>query len=240
VAGFGEGAAPRAEAVLKPGESTRLTLRWTPRHPGPFKSQARITTTDPDRPEVTFRVHGEALAAISTVPAAGAFRFPALAEGETKRVSLTLTSHDRPDFRVLGVRSSRPELLEASFRPASPEGSPEGGAAGGYVVEVTFRSPAQVGPFREELVVTTDHPRKPELRVPVTGEREGPIVATPRRLRITSRPPGGGRAEAVLSVRGGEAVRFEVVDAPEGLDVAVEPADDAGAGPGRRYRLGSV
>jgi len=236
VAGFGEGEALRPEALLKPGEATRLVVRWTPKQPGAFLSQARIKTDDPSRPEVTFRVHGEAQTPIMLKPAGGGFRFPEIAKGETKRATLTLVSPDRPGFRVLDVRSSRPEMVEASFRAAAPEDPSATAPAPGFAIDVALRAPAATGSFREELIVTTDHPLKPELRIPVTGERVGPVRVAPRRLRIVASKARGGLARAILTARGEIPTRFEVVEAPEGMVVAVEPIGDAG-GASRRHQL---
>lgn len=237
VAGFGDGEALRPEAVLKPGEAAHLTLRWTPKRPGAFQSRATILTSDPDRAQVEFRIHGEALAAITTVPAGGAVRIADLASDETGRATLTLSSPDRPEFRILEVRSSRPELLNTTYRAVTAAEPSADGSKSGYEIAITLRPESRLGPFREELVVTTDHPRKPELRVPVTGERVGAISFLPRQVRIAAGAPTGGRGLAILSVRGQDATHFQVAEAPRGLDVVIEPADADVAGPIHRYRL---
>jgi hypothetical protein len=237
VAGFGEGTDLSPEAVLQPGETTRLTLQWTPKKPGAFQSHARILTSDPDRAEVEFTIKGQALAAIATVPADATFRLGQLAEDESKSATMRLWSLDRPDFQILAVRSSRPELVRAIVRAVSA-GESDSESAGGYEIELTVSPAPGLGPFREELVVTTDHPKKPELRIPVTGERVGPISVLPKQVRILAGPEQGGKGQAVLSVRGQDLTRFEVAEAPEGVTVAIEPAvADAAQGHSHSYRL---
>ena len=80
------------------------------------------------------------------------------------------------------------------------------------------------GHFLDELVIRTDHPKRPEVRVSIGGKVIGPISIVPPGLRvreITSRE--GATRDLTLMVRGGKETHFQVVSKPEHLEVAVAP-----------------
>jgi Protein of unknown function (DUF1573) len=236
VAELGDTASAGKELSLKPGEATSVTIRYTPKHPGKFQNQAGILTNDPSRREVSFRITGEVFAAFTTVPPGGSFTFPRLPNDELTTTELTLSSVDKPDFRILGIDSSRPEVLTATYRELSEEEKAQHKLTRGYHIDIALKPSPELGVFREELLVTTDHPTKAELLVPVSGKRVGAISATPDQVRFQAAAPTGGRGMCVLSVRGQGPTRFEVIEKPENLAVQIEPIAGA-SGPTRTYRL---
>jgi hypothetical protein len=82
------------------------------------------------------------------------------------------------------------------------------------------------GRFHEELVIETDHPKKPEVKVTVAGTVSGPITIFPEQLRlfdVSSR--NGATKEVSLLVRGGGDTHFEVMQKPEKLEIDIRRAD---------------
>ena len=63
----------------------------------------------------------------------------------------------------------------------------------GYIVTVTVKPGMPVGDFHEELVIQTDHPKQPEIKITVGGNTFGPISVTPERVRMIDvvEPQGG-------------------------------------------------
>ena len=93
-----------------------------------------------------------------------------------------------------------------------------------------------LGPFREELVIQTDHPDQPELKMTIAGRMTGPITVHPEKLEmlnVVSR--AGASRDFSLLVRGGKEIHFEVALAPEKVKVAIV-RDEASRLKGR-YRV---
>jgi hypothetical protein len=106
----------------------------------------------------------------------------------------------------------------------------------GEKLTINVKSGLPLGLFREELVVTTDHPKQPEMRLIVTGRMSGPINLLPDRLemhRVNGKT--GGRGETIISVRNSRETKFEVSSVPGNLQVAITPVDDTKRK--GRYRL---
>ncbi len=99
-----------------------------------------------------------------------------------------------------------------------------------------MKSGMPLGSFREEVVVHTDHPRQPEIRLTLLGRVVGPIVVSPDRLRLTNVSSSqGAEPELKIVVRGKRATKFEVVHTPPTFKAEVVP-NEKGA-QGGLYRL---
>jgi len=72
----------------------------------------------------------------------------------------------------------------------------EGAEAG--VVKMTVAPDAQAGQFLGELVVTTDHPGAPELRVRVIGSVRGSVVFRPEHLFFKNVVEGMGQSRTLF------------------------------------------
>ena len=106
---------------------------------------------------------------------------------------------------------------------------------GGYRVEINVKPGLPLGSFREEVIVETDHPREPELRLTVFGKVVGPITMIPEHLRMLNvNSSDGGRGEVTLIVRGLRATQFSVEHKPEKVKVDIAPTDGTSQG---KYRL---
>jgi hypothetical protein len=87
-----------------------------------------------------------------------------------------------------------------------------------------------LGVFQDELVIYTDHPKQPEIRVPLGGKMQGPISVTPPGLRkhdVVGRD--GASMDLRMTVRGGKETHFEVAEKPEKVEVNVVPAGNGAA-----------
>lgn len=83
-----------------------------------------------------------------------------------------------------------------------------------------------LGRFQDELVIETDHPLKPDVKMAITGNAVGPISVIPDRVRMPSVSSSQGASRDVtLLVRGGTPTKFEVVRHPEKLNVKIGPDD---------------
>jgi hypothetical protein len=224
---------------LEPGGSTTITVTWdTKETSGNFEKMVSIQTSDPAQPEIWFTVKGKVSPAIITVPPDLTLNFLNIENDRAETARVAMSSLDRPDFKILRLTSTRPELFVPTSRELTSEEKVELGFASGHRVDIEIKPSSEVGTFAEEVVVITDHPDRQEVRIPVRGKRIGAISAAPESLRIEADSSSGGSRSAVLFVRGQESTRFEVAEKPEGLEVKIDPIEGAGSDVKvKRYRM---
>ncbi len=229
----------RKSLVLKPGQSTPIKVTWhTKDTNGPFEKSASILTNDPERQEVWFTISGVVQPALTTQPADPTFDFSSIPSEEPTQGRLAISSPDKPDFQILSITSTRPESVNATYRPLNNEEKAQLNYDNGYRVDIEVKPSPILGVFSEEILIVTDHPRQKELRVPVSGRRVGPISATPETIRMTASNQTGGTRSSILWVRGQESTRFEVASKPENLQVEITPAEETATDAKvRKYRL---
>ena len=244
VANLGAG----GEAAIKPGEPTEIRLEWnTKEGSGPFQQTATIATNDPLHPELTFEISGEVQPPIVMWPPDPAVNLPTVQNDKGEVVNKAFFSPDRQGFKITSVKSSRPDLLEATVKAMDADQlkqfASHAKVKAGQLMEVRVKPSTALGPFSEELLIATDHPSRPELRLMVMGRLVGPINVAPEDVRLTNvSGERGGHALLSIYVRGQEDTKFTVVSAPAPLKVEVKPVDEsarpAGTGAkGRQYRM---
>ena len=227
--------------VLEPGESTTITVGWNTKElEGEFERETSILTSDPLRPEVTFRVVGEVQPTLMTEPKVPNYDFgPQVSNSTSVSAPLRIASADRPDFKILSIDSTAPESVDATYRPLEEAELPKGIKAkvGGYVVTIEVKPSETIGDFAEILTITTDNPKRTEVKVPVHGRRVGPIRFNQPSIRIADATPSdGGSQDLVLIVTDRDQTNFEVAKAPEGVEIAIEPMDSSKS-KAKLYRL---
>jgi hypothetical protein len=224
------------KAIVKPGESTEIDLEWKTNHVnGDFKKGATIGTNDPNMGSFPLFVHGKINPPIILMPG-DSVEMRTVDLQNPKPAYVALFSPDRPEFKITDIKTSKPGLLVAEASPIPPEELKEGKVKTGQKVTIQVKEGFPIGTMREEVVIHTDHPLRPEIKVYVTGSVSGPISVLPERLRmVTVKSSEGASGEITLLVRGGQAANFEVVRKPDQLNVSVEP-NDSGDHKGR-YRV---
>jgi hypothetical protein len=231
----GTEAPAQATVEVPPGQSTPIEVSWDTREWNDFHQFARLGTNDREQPSFTLAITGKVMPAVAVLPPE-MVAVPPMTSEDTRREKLTVVSPDRADWKLTKLLTSRPDRIVAQATPMTPEEVKSLHVQGGYHVVVEIKPGLPPGGFREELVIQTDHPKQPEVRVPIVGKVTGPISAAPERLRmpnVTSRE--GASGEVTLMVLGGRAVHFEVAHKPSKLQVAIAQ-DDTPALKGR-YRM---
>jgi hypothetical protein len=213
--------------VIQPGESNTIDLEWhTEKDLGEnYRQGATFGTNDPRTKTFQLLVQGKVYPAVVVFPP-GLELPPGISNDKPHQVKFAVYSKERPDLKLPKITSSRPRLIVATPQPMTPEETRTFKIDKGYTVTVEVKPGMPLGVFHDELVITTDHPKQPEIRLPIGGKMEGPISVTPPGLRmrdVVSRD--GASANLKLTVRGGRETRIEVAEKPENLDVAVVPVD---------------
>ncbi len=229
------GAAAKKSVTVPPGESTPIEVSWNTKEWIAFGQTATLGTNDPKQRSVTLRVRGKVLMPVAIEPSE-TVAFPSVSYEESSRSNLKILSPDQAGLKLTKVTSSKPGLVVTDVKPMTPEEIKELGVLSGYHLIVEVKPGLPLGPFREEVVIQTDHPKQPEVKLAVSGRVMGPISVTPEKLgmpNVGSRE--GASRDVSLVVRGGKETHIEVAYAPEKLKVAVVP-DKASRVPGR-YRM---
>jgi hypothetical protein len=228
---------PQKRVTIPPGGSAPLELTWEARtwtHVK-FGQTATIGTNDPDQPTVDLAIVGRIIAPVTAEPSE-TVSFSEISAEEPHRQTIAIVSYDRPEVKLTRVLSSKAGLIVAEARPMTPEELRQRKVKSGYHLTVEVKPGLSPGRFTEEVLVETDHPNRPELRLAVVGRTIGPISLDPSGLvmpSVSSRV--GASRDLKLTVRGAEPTHFEVASKPEKLRVAIVPDDKPGAN--GRYRV---
>lgn len=228
-----------AKAVVKPGESTDITLEWkTNNAVGDYSKGATIGTNDPELSEFKLMVHGRVHNPLVLLPELheGVLSFGQVSNDESKAASFALYSPERRPFKVTKITTSKPGQIVAKPIPLTEEESAQLNTTGGYRLEVRIEPGMPQGNFREQIVFETDHSDQPRFEMTLTGFVTGAISVMPSNLRIMDiRGKEGGTGQVTLIVRGGKTTQFTVAKKPEKLNVQVVPNETPSLK--GRYRL---
>ncbi len=232
------------KAIVKPGDKTEIRLEWeTKELEGSFRQSATVITSDPTRDQITFLVSGIVQPPILMVPPEPATYLGNVPNDQGTLANRAIYSPDRPNFEITSITSSRPDLIEGRLKSLTSAALKGFKVKAGYHLEILAKPTTALGPFAAELVLATDHPGRPEIRIGVSGKLVGPITPTPEEIRLTGvSGRKGGRATVALMVRGQEETKFEVEKSPTLLKVEVAKADqqpraDAKSSTLRQYRM---
>jgi hypothetical protein len=226
------------KTTIKPGEATTIHLTFETReNNGGYHKSATLVTNDPTHPTLEFAADGIVRPSVVLYPPEPTVNFMEIAnDTDDHHTKVALYSPDQPDMKITQIKSSRPDQVVVTQEPLPAEDCKQLKVDKGIRINVQVKGTMSLGIFREEVVLKTDHPKQPEVRLTVNGKMVGPIMAMPERLRmipVSSRD--GATGELKLTVRGLRPTTFQVEHNPEKFQVAVTPADPVKR-PGQ-YRL---
>jgi len=136
-----------------------------------------VLTDDPQNPrlELTMKAMVEPL--IHVQPGYARFIQPQLSEPGTVEQRIFTATFD--DLRILDVESPYP-FVTVTHQLAPEDARHEEGVGPQYVLTVTLDyMKAPIGSLADFIVVETNHPRQPELRIPVSGFVRPMVAFTP-------------------------------------------------------------
>jgi hypothetical protein len=227
-----------SEIAIPPHESTTIHLTFnTKEFSGEYYQRATIATTDPEHPSIELGAHGEVHPALVFTPPDRAIPFLTIQNDTEHHAQLAVSSPDKPDFKVTKAVSSKPGKIDVKVSPLTDEDRKQLKIKeGGYRLDVAVKPGMPLGPFRDEVVIETDHPKQAETRLTVFGKVVGPVTLVPEHLTVPNiSAKTGGKGTVTVMVRGMRPTEFAVAKKPAHLDVKVEPADPNDKG--GKYRL---
>jgi hypothetical protein len=223
--------------VIPPGGSDNISLSWHTKKdlPEDYSQAAKFGTNDPRMPLFLLQVKGKVYAAVMVYPPE-MIQLTSISNEEPHEVTIAVYSKERPDLKLPKLTTTRPELIVADSRPMKPDEAKGLKADKGHLVTVKIKPGMPLGDFHDEVIIQTDHPKEPEVRVTIGGHVYGPISATPERVRKTDVVSQKGATLGVtLVVRSDKGTDFQVVSAPKPLEVAI--ARDEKSPLKGRYRM---
>jgi Protein of unknown function (DUF1573) len=228
-----DGDKTRESITLKPGQKTKLHLSFETRVVnGAFHKKAEILTNDPRHPSLNFAADGIVHPSVVLYPPESTINYLEISnDQDDHHASILLYSPDQPDIKITKLASSRPDQIVVTEGPMSADDLKAMKVEKGRRVTINVKGDMPLGVFREEVVIKTDHPKQPEVKLTLVGKMVGPISASPERVLLELvHSPKGDTGAITLTVRGLRPTRFEVERKPEKLDVAVTQRDPSSAG----------
>ena len=227
------------KAVVKPGQTTEIDLEFdTKTFENDHVWGAEIATNDPDKPSFSLQAKGKVFPALQTFPPDPVASLGNISNDQDDHViRFAVYSKDRPETKIVKINGSNPNIV-MTHKPMTAEelkGLPEKVIDQAEMVAINVKGTLALGPFREEIVVTTDHPKQPEIRLGVTGKMIGPVNVQPGVLIMHDvYGKAGGTGEINVVVRNKRPTKVEIVKKPEALKAEILPALNGVEG---RYRL---
>ncbi len=203
------------KAQVKPGGSTKIDLDWnTKTFENDYRQTATIGTNDTSRPSFTLAVAGKVFPPVIVMPPQ-MITFGAISNEDTYHQRVAVFSQDRPDMKITDVATSRPAFFATKVVPLTADDCKQLKTKSGYKLDLEIKPGMPLGQFQEELVIKTDHPKRGEVKVSISGNVNGSITVVPERLRMPNvLARAGGSQDVMLMVRGGKPTLFEVVRKP--------------------------
>lgn len=164
---------------------------------GPLAKSVKVYTNDAANPVLLLTLKADVRRLVEARPDYLRFRHTVGEPAPT--IAVTVWAPDRPRLEVEGVTSPFP-YLRALAREASAEARLPGVRGRQWRLEFTLAADAPLGGAAGEVVVRTDHPREPELRLPVSIHVQPVIEVIPAVLELGELAPGTQRTW-VLEVR---------------------------------------
>lgn len=201
--------------VLKPGESTDLTVTYdSTGKQGNNSSKVFVMSNDPDEPNKEFRLDGYVMRAVTVSPKSG-LALRAVDVDKPQSVEVTLTNHE-PDPMKLEVMS-RTGRFDVDLKEV------EKGKI--WTVRITTMPPMPYGMNQGSVRLKTDVEREPTISLPIRAHMLPRVEASPpailihktlkehTRRTVRVRTYADQRAFKVLDVHPGDS----------GIKVDVEP-----------------
>ncbi len=233
-----EGEKESKSITLKPGQETVIHLSFdTKDNNGPYHKSAEIITNDPLSPALEFVADGTVRPSVVLYPPEPTINYLDISnDQDDHHGSILLYSPDQPDIKITQLVSSRPGQVVVTEEPMSAEDCKAFNVEKGLRINIDVTGEMPLGIFREQVVVKTDHPKQPELKLTVAGRMVGPISSQFDRMRLSPVHSSLGETKSMmLTVRGLRPTTFEVVRKPDNVEVAVTSSDPSG--PGGQYLL---
>ncbi len=176
---------------IAPGASAALGVVFhTFTFTGPMSKRVKVTTDDPDRPEVVLRLLLDVSAGIVLEPRSLYFGPMRVGTDPTASVNVKWKDGVGRPFRLTAVEAPG---MDVAFATKALEAPPYHG----FTVSARFSKPPGIGTVSGTALLRTDDPDYPRIAVPVTAFVSGKVWLDLRTVSVGMVPHGRGRVLAV-------------------------------------------
>jgi len=168
--------------TLLPGEGGSIKATYhTQGRPGHATKVITVSSNDPTNPNFQLQLDMTVLREVDVTPER--VYLYSLHHKEAKASAVTLLGKPGIPLKVLSAEGINKLVTVDGIVPYTDEATKRSGAVVNFTVPVT----APIGPLNEEILIKTDHPKKPEIKVPLVGEVEGRVVLEPKSIYLQAR-----------------------------------------------------
>lgn len=156
------------------GKSTKVSVKWKAKEViGAYRQTARISTNDPNRPQVDLTIVGEMTVAVRCDPPELVFSRISISQSATGQVRL-LCNLPRPPLEVLDFKLSDQDTarcFRVTYEPMSQEQiRKEKGAKSGVLLRVDVKPGLPQGSFQQTIRLRTNLESDPAVVIPIKGD----------------------------------------------------------------------
>lgn len=220
------------DKTIKPGGTGKITaVVDTTNFKGPIAKSVKVFTNDPVNPRVNLVIKANIKTHVEIEP--GYARFVAVYGEPNAKSVQKVWSREKPDLEILGAKSPYPHVKVAYAEATTDER--EGGVSGNqWRITVELDADAPVGPMADYIDVTTDHPERQTIRIPVSGFVRPVLSVTPRAADFGRREVTEPQT-ASLEIRNMSKSAVDLAEIStdvQGLQAEIEPLEE-----GRLYKV---
>ena len=163
------------DEVIEPGSKgwVEATLD-TSNLSGPIAKSVTVLTNDSANPKLNLVIKANVKVRITAQPNYARF-MSVFGQGE-QHITIAVSSKEMRNFRIEDVRSPY-KFLRAEYQR---EPSDEGGSSDTWLIDLTLAARPPVGPLADFVIVRTNHPVMPELKIPISGFVRPVLAVSPR------------------------------------------------------------
>lgn len=157
----------RYDRTIAPGETgmVHVTLK-TDNFAGPISKSIAVFTNDFDNPKLQLVVKAHVKPYIQVTP--GYARYNYVRGEEVRPLGQLLWAEDGSDLKILSAKGPFDHVL-VSYREATAEERDPRSTGRQWHIDIDLAPDSPVGPLRNHVLVTTDHPKQKTVKIPVSG-----------------------------------------------------------------------
>ncbi|HUG90510.1 MAG TPA: DUF1573 domain-containing protein [Planctomycetaceae bacterium] len=214
-----------AQKAIPPGQAGEVTLTWLPDHPNAtFSQSAEIRSNDPENQSIRLIVSG-VVEELITIEPSDVWTAGHVSAVEPAVVTGSIRSAFLDDFKVLELITSGDHTTAEAI--LIPHDSREAaGMKSGYLIRVTLHPGGPMGSFNEELTLRTDIRGGTDLKIHVTGQRQGPLRMVQLRGVRWNEEVQRATLDKFPASQGKTGVLLLFIEAPEGQEAHIEVVED--------------
>jgi len=211
--------ADMSEKIIPPGGESRLTARLSLQgRTGPQSKAITINSNDPENPQYRVNLSGTIQQALQVSP--DRLIFGQIGPGQEAELFIELIGTSTESFTVQKIETTDARLI------ATAEVIEEGKR---HRISAKLKSSDQSGPINAVVRITTDHPARPVIDVPVAANVVGELIFAPSEIAL----PAGTDTPMTryIVIRKGAAANFEikeVIPPDPAIKVNIFPFGDQG------------